>query len=344
MKRDLLFSLTGLVMGFVVTAIVVSCLGENPLLVFEVLARGAFGSWSGWAYSLYYATPLIFTGLAVSWAFQAGLFNIGAEGQMALGGLAMLATGLALPNLPPLLAIALASLTAFFAGGIWGALSGVLKAYRGIHEVLGTIMLNFVAYGIVGYCVSETFRNLEAQSPETKSLSEAYRLPVFLNDPLNWSFVIALFAAVVVAIILWRTRFGFIQRMTGSGSQVGRFAGHDMKKQLVISMFVSGGLAGLAALPEILGFSLKLREGFTAGAGFIGIAVALLARNSPIGVIFAGVLFGALHKGSLDLDLDTEKVSRDLAVVVQAIIIIFVAAHRGLDEFTRRFTKGRRRA
>jgi general nucleoside transport system permease protein len=341
MKRSIGFSLIGLTAGFLIAGLLVGILGEDPIFVFQILLNGAFGSLNNLAYSLYYATPLILTGLAVSWAFQSGLFNIGAEGQMAVGGLAMVTIGLVFQNLPWPLSILFALFAAFLAGGFWGAIAGWLKAYRKVHEVLGTIMLNFIAYGIVGYIVSEIFRNPQSQVPETLSLDEKFRVPVFVNDPLNFSILLALIAAAVVATLLWRTRFGFHQRMAGGSRDVGVLAGINMNRQTVISMFISGGLAGLAATSDILGFSLKLREGFTGGSGFIGIAVALLGRNHPAGIILSALLFGALHKGSLDLDLDTDRISRDLSVVIQAIVIIMVASQKGIQDLSRKWRQER---
>lgn len=331
MKRDYAFSFIGLVMGIFAAALIALLLGEDPLLVLQVLARGAAGSSTSLAYSLFYATPLIFTGLAVSWAFQAGLFNIGGEGQMAIGGLAAIGFGLTFPDLPAPIGIIGAIVSATLAGGIWGALAGWLKAYRKVHEVLATIMLNFIAFGFVSYAVSEVWRNRESQAPETSALTEAYRLPTLI-DPLNSSFILGIVLAALTGFLLTRTKFGFRQRMTGGGPQVGRLAGMKIERQVVVAMFVSGGLAGLAGMSDILGLSLKLREGFTAGAGYIGIAVALLGRGQAIGVVLSALLFGALHKGSLDLDLDTENISRDLAVVIQAFIIVFVASSKGFSD------------
>jgi general nucleoside transport system permease protein len=340
-KRDYHFSILGLVLGIGIAALISLVLGEDPFLVLQVLVRGSLASPTSLAYSLFYATPLIFTGLAVSWAFQAGLFNIGGEGQMAIGGLAAISFGLTFPNLPFPIGIIGAILSASIAGGAWGALAGWLKAYRKVHEVLATIMLNFIAFGLVSYAVSETWKNRESQAPETSPLNEAYRIPA-LVDPLNASFLFGILLAAVAGILLSRTKFGFHQRMTGGSPQVGRLAGMNIERQVVIAMFVSGALAGLAGMSDILGLSLKLREGFTGGAGFIGIAVALLGRGHPIGVVLSALLFGALHKGSLDLDLDTEHISRDLAVVIQAFIIVFVASSKGFSDMAAKFRSRRK--
>ncbi|MEK7356876.1 MAG: ABC transporter permease [Bdellovibrionota bacterium] len=326
-------------------------LGENPIEVARILVNGAFGSATQIGYSLFYATPLIFTGLSVAWAFKAGLFNIGAEGQMTLGGLAMAIVGISLSGLPAVVAIPVAFVVAFVVGGLWGALAGWMKAKRGCHEVLTTILLNFVAYGVSSFFILSVFRNRDVQSPETEVVGDGFQIGAMEwlggTSPLNWSFAYALIAAVLFHFIFKKTRLGFYQRMAGGAPMTGRLAGIGMDRQTIIAMFVSGGLAALAGASPVLGFMFKAREGFSGGAGFVGIAVALLGRNSAFGVVAAAILFGALTRGALDLDLDTEKVSRDLATVIQALIVLAVASQVGLGQLwtkmTERMTKGDRK-
>ncbi len=332
-----LIPLLALIFGFMVALGVAGLLGESPIHVFNVMLSGALGSPTQIGYSLYYASPLLLTGLAVAWAFRAGLFNIGAEGQMSLGGVAMAAVGILFPSLPWFVALPLAALAAFFAGGIWGALAGWIKAKRGCHEVLSTILLNFIAYGLSSFFILSVLKNPESQVPETAVVGGGYQIPSmsFIGgmSPLNWSFVFALILVFVYGFIFSKTRLGFYQKMAGGAPEVGRRAGISMDRQTIIAMFVSGGLAGLAALSPVLGFAMKTREGFTANAGFVGIAVALLGRNSPLGIVLAALLFGILTKGALDLDLDTDKVSRDLATVIQALIVLAVASHVGISSW-----------
>lgn len=327
--------LISLVLGIGAALVLAAFLGENPVHVARVLIEGAVGSTTQIGYSLFYATPLIFTGLAVAWAFKAGLFNIGAEGQMTLGGLTMAVVGLSIPGLPPVIAIPLAFVCAFVVGGLWGALAGWMKAKRGCHEVLTTILLNFVAYGLSSFFILSVFRNQEVQAPETHVVGEGFQLSQMAwlggTSPLNTSFVFALVAAGVFYFVFSRTRLGFYQRMAGGAPMTGRLAGISMDRQTITAMFISGGLAALAGASPILGFAFKAREGFTSGAGFVGIAVALLGRNSAWGIVAAAILFGGLTKGALDLDLDTEKVSRDLATVIQALIVLAVASQVGFS-------------
>jgi ABC-type uncharacterized transport system permease subunit len=321
-------------------------LGENPLQVAQVLFMGAFGSMTQLGYSLYYATPLLLTGLAVSWAFRAGLFNIGAEGQMALGGVAMAAVGIALPQMPAVVAIPLALLAAFLVGGFWGAIAGWIKAKRGCHEVLTSILLNFIAYGLSSFFILGVLKNPTSQVPETAEVGHGFEIAPIAwlggTSPLNWSLLLSIVLIVVYGFVFRHTRLGFYQRLAGGAPEVGRRAGISMDRQTVIAMFISGGIAALAAASPVLGFAHKTREGFTSSAGFVGIAVALLGRNSPIGLILSALLFGVLAKGALDLDMDTKYVSRDLATVIQALIVLAVASHVGISALWERFRlKGR---
>jgi len=323
---------------------IAAIVGENPLKVFEVLLKGALGSATQLGYSLYYATPLLLAGLSVAWAFRAGLFNIGAEGQMTLGGLAMAIVGICLPNAPWFVAIPLALGAAFLAGGFWGAIAGWIKAARGCHEVLTTILLNFIAYGLSSFLILSAFKNPTSQVPETAEVGVGYHIPslgerIGGTSPLNWSLIISLAIVGVYGFVFKYTKLGFYQKIAGGAPDVGRRAGIPIRRQTILAMFIAGGIAGLAAASPVLGFAFKTREGFTSNAGFVGVAVALLGRNSPLGIIFAALLFGVLTKGALDLDLDTQYVSRDLATVIQALIVMAVASQAGLSSAWERWAR-----
>lgn len=337
----ILIPLLSLVFGVAVALLVSLALGESPIHVMDVMIQGSLGTPTQIGYSLYYATPLLLTGLSVAWAFRAGLFNIGAEGQMSLGGVAMAAVGISFPNLPWFAALPLAFIAAFFTGGLWGALAGWIKAKRGCHEVLSTILLNFIAYGLSSYFILNVYKNPESQVPETATVGAGYQIPsmAFIGgmSPLNWSLVFSIALVLIYGFIFSKTRLGFYQKMAGGASEVGRRAGISMDRQTIIAMFIAGGLAGAAAVSPVLGFAMKTREGFTSNAGFVGIAVALLGRNTPLGILFSALLFGVLTKGALDLDMDTENVSRDLATVIQALIVLAVASHVGLSAYLQKF-------
>ena len=327
--------LVTLALGIFLAMILVTIVGENPLHVLRILAMGSFGGPREIAYSLFYATPFILTGLSVAWAFRAGLFNVGAEGQMLMGGVAVVALGILLPNLPTPIAIVSSFGVAFIAGGIWGAIAGWVKVKRGAHEVLVTILLNFVAYGLSSFFILNVFRNPASQNPETFEIGSNYFLSQITffdpSSPLNQMIFVALFCAVIFAAVFRKTLFGFFQRMSGAAPELAVRSGVRIDRQVILALFISGGLAGLASCGTIMGYSHKAREGFANGAGFIGIAVALLGQNRAGGVVLSAILFGALAKGSLDLDLDTQYVTRDLAQVIQACIVLVVASKPGLE-------------
>ncbi len=339
--QPLLAVLIGLVIGLLITRLA----GENPWHVLKILINSAFGSRYDIGMTLFYATPLILTGLAVAIPFQAGLFNIGAEGQLTLGALAAAAVGCVFPDIPWPLAPVLAVLAAFFVGGFWGFIPGWLHAKRGSHEVINTIMLNFIAAGIASWVTLYVLKNPESQNPETKAVGAGYLIHHFQSfgdAPLSSAFVLALVAAILVSVFLWRTVLGFQLRAVGQGEGAARTAGIDAGKMKITAMFLAGGLAGLVGVGEVLGNAGRFRLGFSPEYGFIGIAVALLGKNRPAGVVAAALLFGALHKGTSDLDLETENVTRDLSLILQALIILSVSAVGLWDWFNRNRPAGRR--
>jgi simple sugar transport system permease protein len=315
----------GLILGLGVTRIA----GESPWHVLQILWRSAFGSSYDFGMTLFYSTPLIFTGLAVAVPFQAGLFNIGAEGQLTFGALAAAAVGAVWPGVPWPLAPALAILAAVAAGTIWGAIPGWLRAKRGSHEVINTIMLNFVAAGLASYVTLYLLKNPDTQNPETRPVGAGYlihQFGIFGGAPVSLALPLAILAAVLVWILLWRTVVGYEMRAVGQNESAARAAGINTGRMTIIALAVAGGLAGLVGVGEVLGNAGKFRLGFSPEYGFIGIAVALLGRNQPAGVVAAALLFGALHKGTAGLDLETEHVTRELSLVLQALIILSVSA------------------
>jgi len=279
--------------------------------------------------TLFYATPLIFTGLSVAVAYHAGLFNIGAEGQLTLGALAAAAVGAVWPRLWSPLAPVLAGLAAILAGTLWGAIPGWLRARRGSHEVINTIMLNFVAAGLASYVALYVLKNPNSQNPETRPIGAGYlihKFSIFDGAPVSLALPLALLAAILVWVFLWRSVLGFELRAVGHSESAARAAGIDPGRIRIIAMCLAGGLAGLVGVGEVLGYAGKFKVGFSPEYGFIGIAVALLGRNQPAGVVAAALLFGALHKGAAALDLETERVTQELSLVLQALIILSVSA------------------
>ena len=315
----------GLALGLGVTWLA----GENPWRVFMILVKGAFGSGYDLGLTLFYATPLIFTGLSVAIAFHAGLFNIGAEGQLTMGALAAAAVGALWPGIYWPIAPVLAALAALLAGTLWGAIPGWLRARRGSHEVINTIMLNFVAAGLASYVTLYLLKNPETQNPATRPVGAGYlihKFAMFGGAPVSLALPLALVVALLVWMLLWRTVLGFEIRAVGQSESAARAAGIDTGRIRIIAMCLAGGLAGLVGVGEVLGNAAKFRVGFSPEYGFIGIAVALLGRNQPAGVVAAALLFGALHKGAAALDLETERVTQELSLVLQALILLSVAA------------------
>jgi len=329
---NLIRPLLGLALGLSLGLGLALISGDNPLHVLQVILKSAFGSKYDIGLTLFYATPLIFTGLSVAVAFHAGLFNIGAEGQLNVAALAAAFAAIMVPGLPVWLAPFFALGCAMLAGGIWGWIPGWLRARRGSHEVINTIMLNFVAAALVSWAVTGHLQNPESQSPETVQVPDPYFLrrwdPVvafFGDPPVSLAFPAAVLIAVLVWVFLWRTPWGYELRACGSNEHAAETSGINVARTRQWAFALAGALAGCVALAEVLGGAGKFRLGFSPDYGFIGIAVALLARSNPIGIIFSALLFGALHKGAADLDIETDHVTRDLSLVIQALVILCVS-------------------
>jgi len=327
--RRLLQPVLAVVLGLSLGLAITWTAGENPWHVFTVLCHSAFGSRYDFGMTLFYSTPIVFTGLSVAVAFQAGLFNIGAEGQLTAGALAAAAVGALWPGCPRVLAPVFAGLAAISFGAFWGAIPGWLRARRGSHEVVNTIMLNFVAAGLASYVALYLLKNPDSQNPETRSIGAGYMIKqfgFFGGAPVSLALPLAMLAAAMVWIFLWRTTLGFELRAVGQSEPAARAAGVNVAKIRIIAFSVAGGLAGLVGVAEVLGNSGRFKVGFSPEYGFMGIAVALLGRNQPLGVLAAALLFGALHKGTADLDMETEHVTHELSLVLQALIILSVSA------------------
>ncbi len=326
-------AILGLLIGLILSLSLVAFAGENPWTVFLILAKSAFGSPYDLGLALFYTTSLIFTGLSVSLAFHAGLFNIGAEGQLTVATLAAAAFGVSFPHLPPVLAPVLIAAVGISAGAAWGMIAGWLRAYRGSHEVIVTMMLNFVAAAIASYVTLHLIKNPESQNPESQPIPEDFMFRNFdfvqktlTDSPANFSLVIALIVAITCYFFLYRTVWGFELRASGENETASEIAGIRPQKMKILAMVLAGALAGGVALNEVLGSAGRFKIGFSPDYGFVGIAVALLARNHPLGILASAFLFGVLQKGATDLDIETEFITRDFARVIQAILIFSVAS------------------
>ena len=332
-----LLPLINLALAFLVSGIVVVILGENPLEAVRLLLFGAFGYGEAVGYTLYYATNFIFTGLAVAIAFHCGLFNIGGEGQAYLGGLGVGLVGIFLGHLPWPLSIPLAILAAALFGAFWGFIPGWLQARRGSHVVITTIMLNFVAAALMTYLMVNILIRPGQSSPESVTFARPVWLPQLHElleplgldigySPLNLALVVALVCCVGFWLLVWKSRFGFELRVVGKSEPAAVYGGISPARQIILAMTIGGGLAGLMALNEILGSQHRLILGFTGGYGFTGIAVALMGRNHPVGIVLAAVMFGALYQGGSELAFDMPTINRDMVVVIQGLVILFAGA------------------
>jgi general nucleoside transport system permease protein len=342
--RELVFPLVAIAAAFVVGGIVVAFIGDDPIETYRLLIGSALSWPDGIAYTLFYATPLIFTGLAVAVGFRCGLLNIGAEGQLTIAAFATAWAGITFAHASAWILIPLTCGIAVLSGAAWAAIPGALKARFGSHEVINTIMMNFIAAGVTSALTQSYFRAQGDPILETLPIAAQAHIPRFgqllqgipVRLPLNIAFILALAACALVYIFLWRTTWGYEIRATGANPRAAEYGGISVKKQIVLAMAVSGGLAGLVAINEVLGYRYRYYEGFSANYGFTGIAVALLGRNHPAGVLLAALFFGALTRGGLFVDIFTEHVSKDLVFVLQALIILFVAAEA---VFRRQFGK-----
>ncbi len=327
-----------LLMALIASGLVVLVVGESPLEAVRWLLIGAFGYEEALGYTLYYTTNFIFTGLAVAVAFHAGLFNIGGEGQAYIGGLGVGLAMLAFDSiLPAVLLIPIGIAAAGLFGAGWALIPAWLQAYRGSHIVITTIMFNFIAAALMVYLLVNVLIMPGQMSPETRPFAEAALLPKMhdvlalvgietARSPLNLSLVLALVACVGVWVFLWRTPWGYELRTAGHNANAARYAGIRTRRLIVTTMCISGMLAGLVAVNEIMGVQHRVILNFTAGTGFAGIAVALMGRNHPIGIVLASFLFGVLQQGGAELAFELPKISRELTFGIQGLVILFSGA------------------
>ncbi len=325
-----LLPILNLVLALAMTAALMAALGRDPAAALRALAVGSVGSIDAFLYTLYYATDLIFAGLAVAIAFQGGLFNIGVEGQASLAGIGAALAMLGSDHLPGFVSIPFAIAAGAGFGAAWGALPGWLQAKRGSHIVITTIMLNVVAASLTVYLLVNVLIAPGSMQPETRRFAAGLPgLPAGLlgsSAPVNLALPLALLAALGVWVLVWRTPWGFMLRVMGESADVARYAGVDRVRMVVGAMALSGALASGIAVNELLGAQHRLLLGFTGGAGFTGIAVALMGRNHPLGILFAALLFGALTQGGAELAFDVPDVPSEIVLLVQGLVILLAGA------------------
>lgn len=326
------------ILALMVAGLILWTIGANPLDAVGILVEGAFGSGYAWGYTLYYATSFIFTGLAVAVAFHAGLFNIGGEGQAYIGGLGAGMAALAFDNaLPAPILLPLAVIASALFGAAWAIVPAYLQAYRGSHIVITTIMFNFLAASLMVYLLVDVFRDPGQMSAQSRDFTASAFLPEISqvfgwvgiripSTPLNLSLIWALICCVLVTIFIWRSRLGYEIRATGLSPRAAIYAGIRPARVTLVAMAISGALAGSVGVNEILGVQHRLLLEFVAGAGFTGIAVALMGRNHPFGILLASLLFGALYQGGAELAFEIPTITREMIITIQGLIILFSGA------------------
>ena len=327
-----------LALALLVCGVVVLVIGMDPGQVLALLIKGAFGSRIGVSYTLYYATTFVFTGLAVAVAFHGGLFNIGGEGQAMLGGIgtALVALWLA-DSWPAWIVLPLMVFAAAAFGMAWAAVPAALQAWRGSHVVITTIMFNFIASALLAFLLVDVLKEPGNMTVESRAFAPSARVPGMHEalaaigiewpaSPLNLSVLLALASAVAVYLLLWRSQAGYAIRAVGHAPEAAHYGGMRPRMQIMVSMALSGALAGLVGINEIAGVHGRLLLESVVGAGFAGIAVSLLGRNHPVGIVLAALLFGALYQGGSELAFEIPGFSRDMVFTLQGLIVLFSGA------------------
>ena len=338
---NLVVPLVNLTLALLVSGLFIFIAGENPIQAVKLILYGSFGYIEGIGYTLYYTTNFIFTGLAFAVAFHCRLFNIGGEGQAYIGGLGVFFVAVNLTFLPVPIVWLLAIVGAALFGGAWAFIPAYLQAKRGSHVVITTIMFNFIAASLMVFLLVDVIRDTNQMGPHTIAVAKELWFPTFKDfaqllgieirySPLNLSFLVAIAALFFVWFLIWKTKWGYEMRAVGHNTQAAIYAGISPYKNIIIAMLISGALAGMLSLNEILGVHHKIIAGFPAGYGFTGIAVALMGRNHPIGILPAAFLFGILYQGGSEVTFDMPNITRYMFVAVQGVIILFSGALENL--------------
>ncbi|MDH7807039.1 MULTISPECIES: ABC transporter permease [Rhizobium/Agrobacterium group] len=326
------------VTAFLISGLVVWSIGENPFAALRLLIEGALGRGDAIGFTLFYTTSFIFTGLSVAVAFHAGLFNIGSEGQAYIGGLGAALVALALDRYVPwYVTMPFAVIGAAVFGAAWAFIPAWLQAKRGSHVVITTIMFNFIAAALMVYLLVNVLIVPGKMAPETRTFLPGGQLPKLdwlmalfglkLGPaPFNVSFIIALVMCFLVWVLIWRTKLGYEMRTLGVSPSAAVYAGIPYARTVIIAMLISGGLAGMMALNPVMGASARLQVEFVGGAGFVGIAVSLMGRSHPLGILFSALLFGILYQGGADLSFEMPNITREMIVVIQGLVILFAGA------------------
>lgn len=337
-----ILSILAVFLGLIAGAILMLFMGYNPIEGFFYLFKGGLMNLQRIGNTTATAVPLILTGLSVAFAFRTGLFNIGAPGQMLIGGLCALAVGLTI-NLPSIILLPMVIVAGAVGGALWGSIPGILKGKFNVHEVVSAIMMNWIAFWVVYYTIPAYFKGVTSttesrQLPANASLYVDWLGKLFDNSFINLGVVIAILAIVSISFILNRTTLGYELKAVGYNKDASEYAGMPVKRNIVLSMAIAGMLAGLAGVVQYAGNSNIMQTGVMPTQGFDGIAVALLGGNTPIGVLFSALFFGLLYTGKGFMNAMTE-VPPELADTIMATIIYFAATSVLMEKLIRKLPK-----
>ena len=321
--------------ALLVGAVMLFLLDVNPLVAYQALWDGAFGSRNAVAETLVKATPLLLVGLGICISFRGDVINIGGEGQMIVGAILGTLVGLNLGDLPGWLVVVLALVACFIGGALWGGIPGILKAYFNVNEILSTVMMNAIAVQLMNFLlrgpmIDPSQAELASKIPQTARLGEAFRLPRLVPTRLHLGALVAVVLAVLVYLLLWRTTMGYRIRAVGQNPDASRYAGIKVKNYVVLALVLSGAFAGLAGVVQVYGVNFRMitdgsASGFTGSAGFNGIVAALFGQLHPIGTIPASILFGALLVGANKMQRVVQ-VPSALIIALNGLVVVFVVS------------------
>jgi ABC-type uncharacterized transport system permease subunit len=324
--QELFIPFLSIATSLIIGAVIIWASGANVYRAYQGLLEGAFGKPRAIAETFVITTPYILSGLAVAFGFKCGLFNIGVEGQLYAGAVTAAFIGYAVKGLPQFVHLPFALLAGIAAGAVWGGIPGYLKAKTGGHEVINTIMMNHIMIRLTDYLVKNPMLDTSASIPRTPYIMETAHIPkIFPAFRMHWGFVIAIAAVFFIYFLLFKTTLGFEIRTVGLNQNAARYAGMSVSKNFIVAMAISGGLAGCAGAGEVIGLNYTLPAAFISGYGFDAIAIALLAKSNPFGIIPSAALWAALRNGAGLMQIRAG-ISIDLINIIQAFVIMFIAA------------------
>ncbi len=322
----LLIQILSVFAALLVGAVIIKLMGFNPISAYRAMFFGSLGSLKAVWETLVKATPLILTGLSFAYAARAGLINIGAEGQLYMGGFLATLVGSNFGWMPMIIHLPLTLLAGFIGGGVWGLIVGWLKIRFGANEIITTVMFNYVAIYFISYLVTGPLIEPPGTYPQSRPITDTAILPRFMEGSrLHWGLIVALICVFLYWFFFRKLKVGYESRVVGSNLNAAKYAGMKPAKVMILVMFIAGGMGGLAGANEILGIQGRLFQGFSPGYGFDGIAVALVGMNSPVGIIFGGILFGALRSGGNMMQM-IAMIPISVIYIIQGLVVVFVIA------------------